>query len=225
MDLRNVALAVWATAWIGAIGAYLLSAADGYVPWCIPHFEGCASISAAGRHGWGYFLFKATMLPSAVFGIIYWILCAHWLYRLAGQRTRCDTALSVLGIIGALALVLYGTFLGSEGDVYQLLRRYATVLYFGFTYLAQLLLSYRARSLDAAPGIVSAKLWLGLIMLTCGLVLGALINLVEDDDHLENVSEWIFATLLTLYPLLTWRLWRQTAFKISYSLPGEPRHR
>ena len=38
---------------------YLLSAHYGYVDKCNPYIEGCTSISATGRHGPSYFLFKA----------------------------------------------------------------------------------------------------------------------------------------------------------------------
>ena len=35
---------------------YLISAAQGYVPWCIPYIDSCTSISATGRHGIAFFL-------------------------------------------------------------------------------------------------------------------------------------------------------------------------
>ncbi|MCZ6855230.1 MAG: hypothetical protein O7G86_15070 [Gammaproteobacteria bacterium] len=217
-DLKHVALAVWATAWMGAVGAYLFSVAADQVPGCFPHLAGCASVSAAGRLGWGYFVFKAMMLPSAAFAMIYWLICFHWLRLMGGGVTAIDRAIVVLGITGAIFLVLYATFLGSSGDTYRLMRRYGTVVYFGFTYLAQLLLSYRARSLGITSPIVSWKVGLGLGMLIGGLILAVLINFVEDDDHLENISEWNFATALTFYPVLTWLLWRQTGFRVRFEL-------
>ena len=70
MDLRNVALVVWIAAWIAAVGSYLVSAAGGHLDWCVPHLTGCESISASGRYGWGFFLFKAMMLPTAALLIV-----------------------------------------------------------------------------------------------------------------------------------------------------------
>ena len=43
-----------------------LSIRGGYIPDCIPYFEGCTSISSTGRHGVSYWLFKAMMLPQAL---------------------------------------------------------------------------------------------------------------------------------------------------------------
>jgi hypothetical protein len=40
---------------------YVLSASAGVIPTCSPYLDGCTSISATGRHGWGYVLFKAGM--------------------------------------------------------------------------------------------------------------------------------------------------------------------
>ena len=55
-----------------------------------------------------------------------------------------------LGLISGLALILYATFLGSEGDGYRFMRRFGTTIYFGFTYLAQVLFAARIHSLAAA---------------------------------------------------------------------------
>ena len=32
-------------------GAYLLSAYEGHIPWCIPYIEGCTTISRAASSG------------------------------------------------------------------------------------------------------------------------------------------------------------------------------
>ena len=46
---------------------YLVSATAGHIPLCVPYVEGCTSISASGRYGMAYWLFKAGMLPSELF--------------------------------------------------------------------------------------------------------------------------------------------------------------
>ena len=52
-----------------------------------------------------------------------------------------------------MALVVYATFLGTEGPTYRWLRRYGTVVYFGFTCLC-LLLTGRGVSRLSARGLV-----------------------------------------------------------------------
>ena len=47
---------------------YVISVQAGIIPACIPYASGCTSISAAGRHGASYVLFKAGMIPAAKSG-------------------------------------------------------------------------------------------------------------------------------------------------------------
>ncbi len=217
LDLRNVAIASWALAWIGSIAAYVLSAMGGYVDWCIPHLTGCESISASGRHGWGFFIFKATMLPAAGFTFVYWVLCYRWLGLIA-EPARVDRVILGLGLIGTTFLVLYVTFLGSDGEAYRNMRRYGTVVYFGFTYLAQLLFAKRILASNVSSRFVSWKFRLAIFMFFGGLAFGILANFFTDDDFLQNISEWNFASALTAFPLLTWILWRHSGFHVRYEL-------
>ena len=122
-NLQIVALILWLLPWVGVMTAYFLSAQAGEIPSCFPHLEGCTSISSAGRHPPGFFIFKATMLPVAVFAMVYWKLCHDWLAAMGDTARRQNSAMLWLGLLSSLALILYTTFLGSEGDVYRVLRQ------------------------------------------------------------------------------------------------------
>ncbi len=220
-DLRNVAVAAWLLAWLGSLAAYVLSASDGHVDWCIPHLTGCDSISASGRHGWGFFVFKATMLPAAGLTFVYWMLCRRWL-SLLDARPGIDNSIFALGFIGTAFLVLYVTFLGSDGDVYRNLRRYGTVVYFGFTYLAQVLMAKRLVDLKLDSPIVRWKCGLAAFMLITGLSFATAANFFTDDDFLQNISEWNCASALSAFPLLTWLLWRRTGFEVQAGFRSAP---
>ena len=215
LDLRNVAVITWILFWTGPLASYLLSANAGYVDWCVPHLTGCDSISASGRHGWGFFVFKATMLPAAGLTLIYWILCYRWL-NLIITPTRVDQVILTLGLVGALFLVLYVTFLGSDGDTYRTLRRYGTVVFFGFTFLAQLLFAKRIIDAEISSPMVRWKYRMAIFMFWGGLAFAVLANFFENDDFLQNISEWNFASALTAFPLLTWFLWRHTGFRVDF---------
>ena len=219
MDLRHVALVVWLLSWLGVLAAYVASAQGDHIPACVPHFTGCTSVSAAGRYGAGFFIFKATMLPAAAFWAVYWVLSGHWL-RSCGETVWWRSAVVGVGLVGALSFVLYTTFLGSEGDLYRVMRRYGTVLFFGCTFLAQLLLAYRTQAGLGDTRLVRIKFLLCFVALVEGLTLGALAYLVEDDDWLENLAEWHVATAMTFYPALTWMLWRNTGWTVGFSLPS-----
>ena len=146
-NLQTTALILWLAPWTGIILAYIFSVQAGEVASCIPHFEGCTSVSKVGRHGAGFFIFKATMLPVAGLTIVYWKLCHDWLVALGDSSTRPRSTMLWLGLISSLALILYTTFLGSDGEGYRFMRRFGTVIYFGFTYIAQVLLTARIRIL------------------------------------------------------------------------------
>ena len=159
------------------------------------------------------------MLPAAGFLFVYWVMCFKWLLSLEEAR-RADRLMLALGVIGTAFLILYATFLGSDGDTYRLLRRYGTVVYFGFTYLAQVLLTRRLAQLLPSSTLVRWQIGLLAFILVTGLVFAAAANLVEDDDYLQNISEWNCASALTAFPLLTWLLWRRTGFRVSVATPS-----
>lgn len=192
--------------------AWWLSVADGHIPFCIPYLEGCTSISRAARHGLGNHVFRAIMLPTAMLQILLWLGARQWL---AARHSNAWAGWSLpwLGLVAGVFLILYGTFLGTEGDIYRLLRRYGVVLYFAATFVAQLVLQRALRDLPAHP---SRRGMLGVClgMLALGLISTAVTAVVIDPaakDRWENVLEWNLGALLTLwFALLAWR-WRSDA--------------
>ena len=182
----------------------------------MPHLAGCTSVSASGRYGAGFFVFKATIIPAAVLFMLYWCLAERWLCALGDQPMRWRRTMLAVGAIGAIALVLYATYLGSQGDFERAMRRYGTVVFFGFTYLAQLLLLYRSRAVLGMTPLVRVKLILCVAMLVEGLALEAFTYFIPDDAWLENLTEWHVASALTFYPALTWLLWRQSGFAVDF---------
>ncbi len=221
-NLQITALVLWLAPWIGIILAYVFSVQAGEISACIPHIEGCTSVSKVGRHPPGFFIFKATMLPVAGLTIVYWKLCHDWLVALGDSSSSSRSIMLWLGLISSLALILYTTFLGSDGDGYRYLRRFGTVIYFGFTYLAQVLLAARINSLlpqhPNLQNIVRLKLAMCGLILAGGLLLAATANLFEDDDAIQNIAEWNVATMMTFYPFLTWLLWRRSNFEVRFSV-------
>ena len=85
-NLQITALILSLAPLIGITMAYVLSVQAGEITGCFPHIEGCVSISKAGRHAPGFFIFKATMLPVAGFTMVYWKLCYDWLAALGDSK-------------------------------------------------------------------------------------------------------------------------------------------
>ena len=201
-------------------GSYLLSAFEGSVPWCIPYLDGCTTISRAARGDSAIFLFRVTMIAYALLLICFWIYARHWLKRLEGSGARTGTAIAWLGVIGALAMMVYVDFLGTSGEINRFMRRHGIMLFFTLTPLAQLLL-YREH-LRARDAVVSRQRW-SLRFQLFTLVLMLLIALLSIASELtetktyasENIVEWNFSLLMNLYFIGMLPLWRD--FRISFS--------
>lgn len=218
----------------GIAVAFSLAVAEGQFAWCNPLIEGCVSISRAGRHGLPNVLFRAFLLPAAVLQGLVWWLSASWLRTLvpAHARGSIDTQgasdrprraalqwLPWLGLAAALFLILYGTFLGTEGPGYRWMRRYGVVFYFGFTCVLMVIVGGAVHR--AAQSVVelrsAARL---LIAVVIALPLLGLVNslaplFIADTDALdrfENATEWWGGGVFTVFFCLLALLWRRTKF-------------
>src|SRR5918995_339264 len=121
--------------------------------------DSSASSAAATRLWWLPLL--AGVLPFAA------TLLAFWIATSEGRFSACNPlidgcvsisrtaryglanyvlrALPPLALGAAVFLILYGTFLGTEGAWYQWMRRFGVVFYFGFTCIAMLIVSDAVR--------------------------------------------------------------------------------
>ena len=209
---------------LGTVIAYSLSVRLGIVEGCNPFLDGCTSISRAARHELPNYLFRALLLPAATLQAICWLLCGAWLRTLGAAPTWKVRALPFLGLAAAVFLVLYGTFLGTEGAAYRWMRRYGVVVYFGATCVSMLLVSdvLRRVALDARL-VVRALVPLSIALPLLGLA-NALAPLFDIDDPgkaaLQNSTEWWGGLLFTLFFFsLAW-LWRASAFRLRFSTQG-----
>jgi len=210
---------------LAALVALWLAIALGIIPSCNPLLDGCVSISRAARHDLPNHVFRALVLPAAVLQGATWVLCASWLARAGSDARTTLRVLPWLGVLVALSLVTYGTFLGTEGQVYRWLRRYGVILYFGFSYLNMLLVSAALWRLARAGAIEPpARLHRWLIFL-CAITLAIALAevfvppLIDDPDfkdRLENIIEWYVALALTLFfAALAW-LWRDARYRVTW---------
>ena len=205
---------------------FLVSAWQGHIDWCLPYWEGCSSISRAGRHGLAYFLFKGGMIPACVLLAAFWWLNRHWLVALGAQRGR---AIGWLGLVASLSLLAYTLALGHRGDEFHLVRRIGVMGYFGLTFIAQVQLGAALRGLNGWQSAGGGLLRLSLVILLIGLlsvVLGALYPSRYDD--MEDGFEWVLALLMDGHALWVALLWRRAGFSMTVSVPppseGETGH-
>lgn len=197
---------------------YLMSAVGGHIPLCFPPIEGCTSISSSGRYGLSYFVFKAGIIPSAVLLAAFWILCRRWLLQLGADDGIAPRAMQLCGILAAAFLTLYAVFLGSQGEFYELMRRFGINLFFSFSGLAQILLLSRLWRLNGAgdtevfADALSVMRLLLLAMLIIGLASIPITNYVAGNYRPRNIVAWNFALLLHAGYIVIWWLWSRTGF-------------
>lgn len=189
--------------------ALWLSLRHGLIPVCNPYLDGCVSISRAARHGPGNDLFRMVMLPTAALQVFCWLAAAQWL------RGRAASArwLPWLGLVAGLFLALYATFLGSEGAIYQAMRRYGITMYFASTFLAWLTLLGGLSQQSPRPAGYLPSLVIALGYMFLGLSHLA-VRFATTDPALryrwENVLEWQLGLWLTaMFSLLAWTWWRE----------------
>jgi Frag1/DRAM/Sfk1 family len=221
MNVRVVALVAALLPFFAVQLTYLVAASHGLVDWCNPYIDSCTSISATGRKPPASYLFRATMLPSAVVMMGYWWLNYVWIGSLrdrSGSNQWLNSWMLWLGILANVGLIMYVTVLGERGDAWATQRRVGTILFFSFTFLSQLLLlaqlrrlhleRVNVRLLNAMWTVCSALLFLGVLTVVLDAWNEAWYESVED------AFEWVLSLLLQSNFLLGYFVWRQAGWHL-----------
>jgi len=229
INLRIVALLAALTPFLAVHLTYLIAASHGFVDWCIPYIDSCTSISATGRKPPASYVFRALMLPSAIIMMAYWWLNHSWLqslHRRAGFDSRIAAHwMLALGIVACIGLILYVTVLGESGKVWASQRRVGTVLFFSFTFIAQLLMVYQLRQLQSLlpqvpKWLPQTMLMVCQLLLALGLLTVALDAWDEDwYDTLEDAFEWVLSLLLQSNFMLGYFVWRYAGWTLRIDNP------
>ncbi|MBX3637284.1 MAG: hypothetical protein KF683_18100 [Rubrivivax sp.] len=212
---------------VATLLALALSTRAELIPACNPFIDGCVSISRAARHDLPNHLFRALVLPAAALQALTWVLMVPWLRGL-GDGGRGLRWLLPLGLLAGVALALYGSFLGTEGAVYRLLRQYGTVVYFGFTCINMLIAGGAiARAAGAGRLAVPRGLHHALVALGGALVLlglgNAVLSALFDDplkDQVQNVTEWWGGAIFVAVFLALAAIWRRCGLRLQLASAG-----
>lgn len=218
-----VIVAVTAAAWpvICLHAAWLMSTALGLIEPCNPYWDGCTSISRAARQDPVIYWFRFTMQPYGWLLAGFWGLCFAWAAAVHRAAWRRRWALLGCGLVGAVFYTLYATYLGEDGDVPGLLRRYGINLYFSMTVLAQMLLISLATSAGALPtALRRAFLVVLALLLGLGLASLPLQFFTADPDAWLNALEWWYALLMVACYPLTAIAFRITGFTAALQSAG-----
>ncbi len=185
----------------------------------MPLLDGCTSISATGRYEPASWMFRAVQLPLASLLFVCWLLSVEWLKGMHHGSRAAHRTILIAGTIGAIALVVYVTFLGTQQPFYEFMRRFGIYFYFGGTAVAQLTLALAVAKVEPRTvrfeGVrqATALIWLAALPWALGVLNLVLKNILNDADAMENRIEWIAALLMQLYWLFLWFAWRATGFE------------
>ena len=210
MVIRGLLLVTALAPVIGVNIAYWIGVTYDNLPSCIPYIDGCTSISSTGRYPPGDRLFRAVMLPQAVLLAVTWYATALWLRALRPDATRAATTTLVAGLLGALALIIYVSYLASNDPFYEIMRRYGIYFYYVCTVIAQIAVSLKV------PVATLRRVMLGIMVTPFVLGLFNFVQkaVVENPDNTENVIEWIVSLLMQLWFVALWLAWRRTHFEM-----------
>ena len=221
MQPRFIALMVTILPLLAINMAYLLSAMADHIPWCVPYWHGCTSISRAARQGDAIYLFRVVMIVNAVLMIWYWLYIKTWLTQLAGKPNMVFMIILFLGIIGALGAILYADFLGETEQIHRKFRMLGVALYFTMTPMALLIqtnvltkLNLRNSTTVMPKGVIHYQTTLCVLMFLCGLI-GALYEVMDwDTNETENILEWNFVVVMSLFYLSNAKVWYDSRFSL-----------
>jgi hypothetical protein len=203
---------------------YLLAAHFGHVPWCFPYIDSCASISAAGRENPENYIFRASIIPTAVLMMVYWKLSYEWFKTLKSKMTICNRAMLYCGVIACFGLILYTTTLGSIGEVYNVQRRIGVTLFYVLTFLAQLIMTSQiAFVVKAGRSVISRRIYQGLLaiclaILTLGIISILLPVFYKDHQSVQDSFEWVLTLLILMHFFVTYFAWKDSGFKATFAV-------
>ena len=199
--LRFISLACFVLPVFTVIISYLISIKLNLVATCIPNFEGCTSISRAGRYEPVKFFFKPMMYFYALFIFFFWNIFLKEI-----NNTKIETKnLVILTYITVIFLCLYITFLG-ESKVYSFFKRIGIYFYILSIVLLQfssnriLINNKKKLSKFFNYKIVHFNYYLSSFLVISGLILlPILIIKIEDFPQIKNIISWNYFLLIQLF--------------------------
>ena len=219
--LRSGPIAIWLLFWFGSLLGYLFAGLEEYVAWCIPHIEGCTSVSKAGRYGTSFVIYKLLLIPAALLLLVYWVDVYRWLQSLLHKSQWLATWMLVFGCCGALFLTFHLVALGLDCEVCRTVRSYGTKGFYVFTFLAQWFLYAKIRTLFPRRLITHGFFLLCIVVTLEILILTVVPVFWENTRAIENGIAWRSTFYLSFAPVLIRTLWTHT----DQSLPGDGRSR
>ena len=204
-NLRFLALICFILPIATVIISYILSIKLNLVSSCIPNFEGCSSISRAGRYAPVKYFFKPMMYIYAVVLFLYWF----YFFQILKKINIKKNYIFWLALFSVLFLCLYVLFLG-ESKIYSFFKRIGIYIYILFTVVSQHLISNllikNKENINKYFYFTycKANFYLTSFLVISGIILlPILIIKIENFPEIKNIISWNYFFLIQLYFLIS----------------------
>ncbi|HJM78357.1 MAG TPA: hypothetical protein QGG51_01945 [Candidatus Pelagibacter bacterium] len=212
-NLRVIALICFILPILTVIISYIASVKLNLVPACIPNFEGCTSISRAGRNVPVKYFFKPMMYLYSFILFLYW----YKFLEILNKFKISEKKFSFFSFFSVLFLILYIIFLG-EGKIYEFFRRIGIYIYIFFTVITQFLISKKLFFIQKKIKrffkikFIKLNFFLTLFLVASGIIiLPILIIKIDNFPEIKNIISWNYFILIQLYFIFS-----LFSFKIRY---------
>ena len=201
INLRNLSLICFILPISTVAISYIASVKLNLVPSCIPNFEGCTSISRAGRNIPVKYFFKPMMLFYSLFLFLYWFKILEIIKKIKISEKK----FFFFAFASVLFFILYIVFLG-EGKIYEFFRRIGIYIYIFFTVITQFLISrklfFKQKKIKKYFEVkyIKYNYFLTFSLIIIGIfLLPILIIKIENFPQIKNIISWNYFFLVQFY--------------------------
>ena len=215
INLRSLSLICFFLPISTVVISYIFSVKLNLVPFCIPNFEGCTSISMAGRNIPVKYFFKPMMLFYSLFLFLYWFKILEIIKKIKISEKK----FFFFAFASVLFFILYIVFLG-EGKIYEFFRRIGIYIYIFFTVITQFLISrklfFKQKKIKKYFEVkyIKYNYFLTFSLIIIGIfLLPILIIKIENFPQIKNIISWNYFFLIKLYFIFFLLSLKKTYFK------------
>ena len=184
-----------------------------------PYFYGEVSISRTARYFPAILVFKSLIILSAVMLFLYWKNNLNLFRELRNENTllKFSKSFFYLGVFSCIFLILHATFLGLDIDskLFAKIRKLIIVLFILFEILAQITLTkilYKCRE-ELKKYINFSILRIKIVFVTMVFfitcVAFTILAFGDPSTSFKHILEWNYFSLLLIFYLLSYLLWKR----------------
>ena len=192
--------------------SYVISFQLGHVETCNPFFQGCLNITDAGIQSPEGYWFRGGMIAACALFCVWWAINHQHLKVQLGKASKLNNASAIIGILGAICLIVATAVLVPERkDINWTVHVAGAVFFFILSFVAQTIDTYLLHKSGLKTQLSNlsykGKLY-NVIIQGSMIVVFLILELLKEGELIINAIEWWLALLIALYFLtgvLDWK--------------------